>query len=175
MALKKVNSKIPSSKLGVIISALLICVCSTYGQPSLPVRNINVNAIQSLNFGTFVLMGGTGGSVLMGYDGIRTATPGIILLGSAPYGQPAIFEVQLLQGRNVRIDFSPTAILTNSDGGTLMLNIGPTEKGINGAYFPTSNNREFKTLLRVGGKLDIPGTAIPGTYSGTFFITFNQE
>jgi len=158
-----------------MITALLFCVGYSYAQPSLPTRSIEVNATQSLQFGTFVVTGGAGGSVLVGWDGSRTATGSIAVLGGAPYAQPAIFEVKLLQGRNVHLDFSPTSTLTGSNGGSLTLNIGPTEKGINGAYFPTNNNRDFTTLLRVGGTLDIPGAAIPGTYTGTFFITFNQE
>ncbi len=175
MTLKTVNSKIFHTKLVITITALLFCVSYSYGQPSLPTRTMVVNATQALQFGTFVLTGGAGGSVLVGYDGSRTSTGSIALLDVAPYAQPAIFEVELLQGRNVHLDFSTTANLDGSEGGSLTLHIGPTEKGNNGAYFPTSNNREFTTLLRVGGKLDIPGTAIPGIYTGTFFVTFNQE
>jgi hypothetical protein len=175
LALKKVNSKIPTNTLGIIIIALLFCARYSYGQPSLPTRSIEVIATQSLQFGTFVLTGGGGGSVVVGWDGSRTATGNVALLGIAPYSQPAIFEVKLLQGRNVNVDFSSTTTLTGSDGGTLTLHIGPTEKGTTGAYFATDNNRGFITPLRVGGTLDIPGTAIPGNYTGTFFITFNQE
>lgn len=173
--MKTVRSKILPNTLAIIIIALLFCVSYSYGQPSLPTRTMEVNEIQSLQFGTFVLTGGTGGSVVVGYDGSRTATGSMALLGIAPYAQPAIFEVKLLQGRNVHIDFSATTTLTGSDGGSLVLHIGPTEQGVSGAYFATNNNRQFTTPLRVGGKLDIPGTAIPGNYTGTFFITFNQE
>lgn len=175
MTLKTVNSKIPRHKLGIIIVALLFCAHYSNAQPNLPTRAIEVTATQPLQFGTFVLTGGAGGSVLVGYDGSRTATGSIALLGIAPYAQPAIFEVKLLQGRNVQIDFSSTTTLSGSDGGALTLHIGPTEKGTNGAYFPTNNARNFITVLRVGGTLDIPGAAIPGIYTGTFFITFNQE
>lgn len=175
MTLKTVNSKIPHNKLGIIIIALLFCVCYSYGQPSLPTRSIEVTAIQPLQFGKFLLTGGAGGSVVVVWDGSTSATGSISLLGTEPYAQPAIFEVNLLQGRNVHISFSDVTTLTGSDGGSLTLHIGPTEKGINGAFFPTSNNRNFRTSLRVGGTLDVPGSAIPGTYTGNFFITFNQE
>jgi hypothetical protein len=178
LILKTVNSKTPTNKLAIIIASLLFCVSYCYAQPSLPTRSIEVRATQALEFGVFALTGGiagTGGSVLVGYDGTSTATGNIILLSGTPYAQPAIFEVTLLQGRNVNISFSATTTLYGNDGGELTLNIGPTEKGNTGAYFPTNNNREFTTLLRVGGKLDIPGTAIPGIYSGSFSITFDQE
>ncbi len=173
--MKIVNSKITLCKLKIIIAVLLFCVSYSYAQPSLPTRSIEVTATQVLQFGTFVLTGGGGGSVVVGYDGSRNATGSIAILGVLPYAQPAIFEVKLLQGRNVHLDFSPTTTLEGSDGGSLILHIGPTEKGTNGAFFSTNNNRDFTTLLRVGGTLDIPGNAIPGTYTGTFFITFNQE
>jgi hypothetical protein len=171
----KVNLKIPYNKLEIVLISMLFYVSCSYGQPALPTRSIEVNATQSLQFGTFALTGGAGGSVVVGYDGGRTASGNIALLAVAPFSQPAIFEVKLLQGRNINIDFSAITTLTGSDGGSLTLNIGPTEKGINGAYFQTNNGRDFTTVLRVGGTLDIPGAAIPGTYTGTFFITFNQE
>ena len=171
----KVNSKIPYNTVSAIIASLVFCVSYSYGQPSLPPRSIEVNATQSLQFGTFALTGGAGGSVIVGYDGGRTVTGSIALLAVAPYAQPAIFEVKLLQGRNININFSASTSLTGSDGGSLTLNIGPTDKGISTANFPTNNSRDFTTLLRVGGTLDIPSGAIPGFYTGTFFITFNQE
>jgi hypothetical protein len=93
----------------------------------------------------------------------------------APTAQPAIFEIKLCQGRNVIITFSATTTLTGSNGGSLTLDIGPTEKGINGASFTSNSDCNFITPLRVGGTLNIPGTAIPGTYTGSFDITFNQE
>ncbi|WP_050855221.1 DUF4402 domain-containing protein [Flavobacterium frigoris] len=173
--MKIVNSKRPFHTLKIFIAALLFGASYSYGQPSLPTRSIEVTATQALQFGTFALTGAAGGSVVVGYDGSRAATGSIAILGISPYAQPAIFEVKLLQGRNVHLDFSPTTTLQGSDGGSLILHIGPTEKGTNGAFFSTNNNREFTTLLRVGGTLDIPGNAIPGTYTGTFFITFNQE
>ncbi len=171
----KVYSKTPYNIVNKLLASLLLCVSYSYGQPSLPPRSIEVNASQSLQFGTFALTGGAGGKVLVGYDGARTVTGSIALLAVAPYAQPAIFEVKLLQGRNINIDFSATTSLIGSEGGSLTMNIGPTDKGISTAVFPTNNSRDFTTLLRVGGSLDIPSGAIAGSYTGTFFITFNQE
>jgi hypothetical protein len=172
--LKKVNSKTASNKLGLILIVILFWVIGAHGQPSLPTRSIEVVATQPLHFGTFVDTG-TGGNVAVGWDGNRTASGSIVLLNFAPYAQPAIFEIELLQGRNVHIDFSASTTLTGNHGGSLKLIVGPTEKGNNGAFFPTSNDRKFITTLRVGGTLDIPIATIPGTYTGNFYITFNQE
>lgn len=157
----------------IIVAGLFFGGSCSYAQPALPTRSLEVKATQELNFGTFALTGSGGGSVVVGYDGSRSKEGSIALLGND--SQPAIFEVKLLQGRNVYIQFTDTATLLGSDGGSLTLNIGPTEQGGSGASFSTQNSRDFTTPLRVGGKLDIPGTAMPGTYSGYFYITFNQE
>lgn len=111
----------------------------------------------------------------MGYDGSRSSTGNIVLLAMDPTAQPAIFEVKLCQGRYVIITFDSATTLSGSDGGSIELEIGPTEKGINGASFSTNSDCNFITPLRVGGTLHIPGTAIPGTYTGNFNITFNKE
>jgi len=111
----------------------------------------------------------------MGYDGSRSSTGDILLLAVAPTSQPAIFEVKLCEGRNVVISFSPTTILTNGTGGTLTLHIGPTDRGISGAFFPTNSDCNFINTLRVGGTLEIPASVQTGVYSGSFDIVFNQE
>ena len=147
----------------------------SFAQPDLPQRSLTVTATQAIHFGTLCVTGGAGGTVTVGYDGTRTSTGNIALLSIAPTAQPAIFEIKLCQGRNVIITFSATTTLTGSNGGSLTLDIGPTEKGINGASFTTNSDCNFITPLRVGGTLHIPGTAIPGTYTGSFDITFNQE
>lgn len=155
--------------------AFFVCIGSSIAQPVLPQRTLSVLPTQSINFGTFYITGGSGGTITVGYDGSVTSTGDILILAMAPTAQPAIFEVKLCQGRNVIITFSATTTLTGSNGGTLTLDIGPTERGSNGAFFATNNDCDFITPLRVGGTLHVPGTAIPGNYTGSFEITFNQE
>jgi hypothetical protein len=87
----------------------------------------------------------------------------------------AVYQVKICDGRNVSITFDATTSLSGSNGGSLTLDIGPTEKGGNNASFTSGGDCNFITPLRVGGTLHIPGTAIPGTYSGSFDITLNQE
>lgn len=155
--------------------ALIVCAYTLSAQPELPQRTLTVTPTQAIHFGTLCVTGGAGGTVTVGYDGTRTATGNIALLSISPTAQPAIFEIKLCQGRNVIITFSSTTVLTGSEGGSLILDIGPTEMGANGASFATSSDCNFITPLRVGGTLNVPGTALPGTYTGTFDITFNQE
>ena len=118
-----------------------------------------------------------GGTVTVDWQGSRSATGDVVLLSSNPPPSPAIFEVKLCQGRNVVITYSATTLLTGSDGGSLLLNIGPTEKGVSGSSFPINNDCNFITQVRVGGTLVVGSmTANPGgNYSGSFSITFNQQ
>ncbi len=147
----------------------------SYSQPKLPPRTMTVTAAQAIHFGTLCLTGGSGGTVKVGFDGSRNSTGGIALLSMPPTAQPAIFDIKLCSGRISNITYSATTVLTGNNGGTLTLDIGPTEKGISGSSFITNNDCNFITQLRVCGTLHIPDNAIPGTYSGNFDITFNQE
>lgn len=153
----------------------VVCVSFSFAQPALPQRTLTVTPTQAIQFGTFCITGGAGGTVTVGWDGNRTSSGNIVLLAMAPTAQPAIFEIKLCQGRNVNISFAATTSLTGSAGGSITLDIGPTEKGPNGCSFSTNNDCNFITPLRVGGTLHIPGSAPPGTYTGSFNITFNQE
>jgi hypothetical protein len=157
-----------------LATVLFFCFDFSFAQPNLPPRTITVTPTQGIHFGTLCATG-SGGTVTVVWDGSRTSTGDITLLSMAPTAQPAIFEIKLCQGRNVIITFAATTILTGSNGGSLTLDIGPTEKGPNGAIFPTNNDCNFITPLRVGGTLHIPGTVIPGIYTGSFDITFNYE
>lgn len=169
------------SKLCPLIRSLLVAMIVfvwsnlSIAQPVLPARIITVTPTQSIHFGTFCLIGGSGGDVIVGFNGARTSNGDIVLLSRAPSSQPAIFEIKLCEGRNVTISFSATATLTGSNGGSFIMDIGPTDKGVNGASFSTISDCNFITPLRVGGTLHVPGTALPGIYSGSFSITFIQE
>jgi len=173
--MKALNTKKSLLKLLLLTAALFLCVSFSYSQPVLPQRTLTVTATQSIHFGTLCPMGWPGGTVIVGWDGSRTSTGNLLLLSMSPTAQPAIFEVKLCEGRSISITFDATTTLTGSNGGSLTLDLGPTEKGPNGASFATNGDCNFVTPLRMGGTLHVPGTAIPGTYSGSFAITFNQQ
>jgi hypothetical protein len=168
------NSKTHFVKTLLIAVVLYLCSCPAFAQPVLPNHSVTAIATQGIHFGTLYTTS-AGGTVTVGYDGIRSSTGGVTLLAIAPTSQPAIFEIKLCQGRNINITFDATTILTGSNGGELTLDLGPTEKGISGASFATNADCNFITPLRMGGTLHVPGTAIPGAYNGSFAITFNQE
>lgn len=162
-------------RTGVLLLSILL-LCSgrmSYSQPQVLPRTLSVTGSQPIHFGTFCITGSSGGTVTVAFDGTRTSSGDIMLLPVAPFPQPAIFEVQLCDAINVSISFTGSVTLNGSEGGSLTLEIGPTEQGASGSVFPATC--DFATLLRVGGTLSIPPETIPGNYSGTFEITFIQE
>jgi hypothetical protein len=165
--------------LSLLFPALFILVSLSYSQPGLPSRTVTVHSTQAINFGSFCLVnnGSSGGTVTVDWQGNRTATGQVMLLNSGPAPQAAIFEINLCQGRLVVINYPISTILTGSNGGSVKLNIGPTEKGVSGTAFQVNTDCSFITQLRVGGTLIIgSNTANPGgDYSGNFSITFNQQ
>jgi hypothetical protein len=147
----------------------------SFSQPGATQRTLSVTPVQAINFGAFCVTGNSGGTITVGWDGSRTASGSIVLLATEPIAQPAVFEVKPGQGRNVIISYPVTTTLTGSNGASFSLDIGPTEKGVNGARFTVNSNSFFSATLRVGGTLHIPGKVQPGIYKGYFDVTFNQE
>jgi hypothetical protein len=163
----------------LFIQVYLLFSGQVYAQPVLPPRTVTVNATQALHFGSFCLQnaGSSGGTVTVDWQGSRTSTGQVTLLAMAPLHQVAIFEVNLCQGRNVIITYSATTTLNGSNGGSMLLNVGPSEKGISGTSFQVNTDCGFITQLRVGGTLTVGNNASNpgGTYTGSFSITFNQQ
>ena len=90
-----------------------------------------------------------------------------------PFNQ-AIFEVEGIAGTVVSIMNGPNATMYGSNGGTMSLVIGnstPATPYYNIVQPPG------RTQFHIGGTLQVgaPAANPPGTYTGTFYITFNQE
>ena len=159
----------------IIINVLFSLTTVSYSQPGYQNRALTISTAQSINFGAFSITGITGGTVTVGWDGSRTATGSIVLLAMAPNPQPAIFEIKLCQGKSINLTFPSTAVLTCNNGESLTIDIGPSEKGSNGAFITGTKDCNFVNSLRVGGTLHIKGKALSGTYTGGFYIALNQE
>lgn len=171
--MKTYSAKSVFQKLWSLSIIFFFCVNTSIAQFEKPQHSITTSVIQSINFGSFCINGNSGGTITVAFDGSRTSTGGIVLLSNAPIAMPAIYEIKLSQGRNVNITYNSKAMLTNNNGKKLLLDIGPSDKGINGSSFTVGSDDNFTTQLRLGGTLHIPGTAPPGNYSGSFDITFN--
>ncbi|WP_158800016.1 DUF4402 domain-containing protein [Pedobacter sp. L105] len=149
-----------------LCAVLLLTSFSTYSQ-------ITVYTIQNFNFGTFY-QGSSGGTINVSTTGTRTATGDIILMNTWNSAAQAILEIQAPAGSVISITNGADAVLTGSNGGTVSLHL---ESSNLGSPFTTTAVPPARTTLNIAGKLTIGNSATspPGTYQGTFSITFNQE
>lgn len=159
--------------------ALSFLTVETYGQvsptDSIPPdpAQIAVYSIQNLRFGAFT-QGAIGGTVIIAPTGTRTVSGDIIQLNlGVPYSE-SIFEVEGIVGTVVSIYNGPNAILIGSNGGSMSMILGSSSPA---SPFIISTLPPSRTEIRIGGTLNVgaPAANPPGTYTGTFYITFNQE
>lgn len=139
-----------------------------------PPRPIQVTvSAQTLSFGAFT-HGALGGTVTISSGGIRTSTGDVILLGLGyPYNTTE-YEILANPGTLISILNGPNVNLPGSNGGSLTLSIGASDPV---SPFVTTAIPPLPTYLNVGGTITIgnPVANPPGSYSGTYDITFIQE
>ncbi len=135
--------------------------------------NISVYTVQNMHFGAFT-QGAIGGSVILSATGMRSVTGDVIQLNMGVTYFQAIFEVEAVVGTVISIMNGPNATLTGSNGGSMSMTIGGSSPG---SPFISSQQPPNRTTVNIGGTLSVgsPVSNPPGTYSGTFYITFNQE
>jgi hypothetical protein len=132
-----------------------------------------VYTIQNLSFGAFY-HGNTGGTVIIESDGSRSTTGDIVALNLGITYFNAIFEIEAPPGTIVSILNGPDATLTGSNGGSMTLSIGTSSPV---APFSTTLSPPSRTQVNIGGTLTVGNNTAspPGSYTGTFYITFNNE
>lgn len=167
-----------SCRRGFVLTLLIvIClffisqVAKAQEPPPRPIK-VTVTA-QALSFGAFTL-GVAGGTVTISSTGSRSSTGDVILLGLGFSFSTALYEIVANRGTLISLIFINPVTLTGSPGGTLTLNINssdPVSPFVTTVPYPTP------TLLNVGGTLTVANFLAnpPGSYSGTFDITFVQE
>lgn len=153
----------------LVSSFILFTLSATVVAQVKPPRPINVTVTQNLGFGVFY-HGALGGSVSITPDGVRSATGDVVLLISGLYFA-AIYRITGPPGTVVSLLNGPDVLLPGSGGGTLSLHIG---NSIPASPFVLTPG---PFLVNVGGTLTVGNSAAnpPGSYSGTFNITFVQE
>ncbi len=144
--------------------------------PFPPPNQLQVYNVQGIEFGSF-FPSSTSGTVTISPDGFRTSS-NVTLTGGG--FTPAIFDVVLIPGRLVSISWGTTTTLTGSQGGSMQMQIGPTDKvatGQTSAEFVTTGGHPFHNQVNFGGTLTVGGVAAnpSGSYTGTFYVTFHQN
>lgn len=176
--MKSVNSIIftRSYFITALIGGLLffISTFNAHGQEKPPRPLIvTVSLSQNLNFGAFY-HGNVGGSVIIYSDGSRSSTGDIVLLTMGYSFSTGLYDIVANPGTLISILKGPDAILTGSNGGSMLLQLGDT--------YPTNpfiitTTPPGSTQLRIGGILKVENTLMnpPGNYGGTYDVTFVQE
>jgi len=134
---------------------------------------ITVYNVQNMSFGAFST-GNTGGSVIISTNGTRTVTGNVVPLNLGVQYFQAIFDIDTPMGCIVSILNGPDAILTGSNGGSMSMHIGGSNPP---SPFITMVAQPLRTQVSIAGTLAVgtPAANPPGSYNGTFYITFNQE
>lgn len=144
--------------------------------PPHPVQSsisVYVDPSQGLAFGAFYQIG-TGGTVTVDAGGSRTSSGNVILANLGYSYSPVLFQVTASYGTTIQILNGPDVLLSGSNGGSMNLHLGRSDVG---SPFTTRTTPPARTQVRIGGTLTI-GSSVsnpPGTYNGTFNVTFIQQ
>lgn len=140
--------------------------------PGDPAR-VAVYTLQNLKFGAFT-QGAIGGTVVISSSGIRTVTGDVVALNMGYIFNEAIFELEGIIGTVVSINNGPNVTLTGTNGGSMSMSIGSSSPA---SPFIIAVQPPSRTQIRIGGTLNVgsPAANPAGNYTGTLFITFNQE
>jgi len=160
----------------LIVTFCLVSIFSFAQDPtdSLPTDPgaFSVYTAQNMAFGTF--SGGTGGTITISNTGTRSVTGSVVALNIASNHFQSMFEVEAPIGSIISIMNGPNATLTGSNGGSLILSLGPSNPA---STFSSNVQPPGRTIINIGGTLTVGNftASPPGNYTGTFYVTFNQE
>jgi hypothetical protein len=158
----------------VLFLIVVLCTISIQGfaqEP--PPRPVQVTVVQNLGFGAFS-HGIAGGTITITATGSRSATGTVIPLNLGFSFSAAVFRLVANPGTLITILNGPPATLPGSNGGSMTLTTGATDP-VSPFVIPTTP--PAYTPMNIGGTLTVGNSAAnpPGSYSGTFDITFIQE
>jgi Domain of unknown function (DUF4402) len=160
----------------LLVSGLFFISIFSYAQtdtlPDDP-GGLTIYPVQNMNFGAFSI-GNTGGTVIISNNGTRSVTGDVIALNLGALYFQSIFDIDGPQGSIVSIINGSDVTLSGSNGGSIHLRIGNSDPP---SPFIITVMQPARTTINIGGTLTVgsPAANPPGTYTGTFYITFNQE
>jgi len=132
---------------------------------------MKVTKFQDMSFGS-VILGNSGGTVIMSPTGIRSKTGDAILPSLGSQGSEAVFEVKAAPGTLITFLLGSTT-LSNSTY-SMNLQLGPSEPVppfINTVQPNGITDVHIGGILTVGNAQQNPA----GNYSGSFTVTFIQQ
>ena len=119
-------------------------------------------------FGKFIA--GTGGSVVLGTDGSRAATSGVMLFTQGSSQNAASFAVSGEGSYTYGITLPPNNV-SLSDGASHTMTVGSFVSNPSGTGILTAG---AQTLL-VGGTLTVSSAQAPGNYTGSFSVSVDYN
>jgi hypothetical protein len=166
----------PAVKIKCIIPLLCLLATGVQAQvDTLPGDPAVIMAytIQNLHFGTFSA-GNAGGTLVLSAAGGRTTTGSVVAINQGAAASPALFDIDAVYGSMVSVLNGPDATLTGSNGGSMLMHIGASNPA---SPFITIVRQPLRTHVYIGATLTVGNQAAnpPGTYSGTFYVTFALE
>lgn len=129
-------------------------------------QNLTVYNDQGLSFGSFYLLGATGGTLSVSNTGIRTSTGNIQEVNSSFLVSAFTLSTDSLNPVNIAITSSPIT-LTNANGDSMSL-----EAGISNPANPVVQSGSPVQIF-IGGTITVASEVPAGDYNGDLFITFS--
>lgn len=162
----------------LLVILMMLAGFSSYGQTptdDLPPDPgaLSVSTVQNMKFGAFYIRSGSG-TVSVQNNGSRNFTGDLVLLNLGMLFSQAIFDVEAPEGTIISIWNGPDATLSGSNGGSITLHLNDSNPA---SPFTSAIAPPGRTSVNIGGTITVGsgGPTVAGNYSGSFYITFNNE
>jgi len=126
---------------------------------------ISVAGGNQMKFGTIAVQAATPGTLILGTNGVLTATGGVDIVNAAlNQGQAGTFTLKADSGASINVSL-PSSVTLSNGANTIAASSFTTNPAL-----PTAGTGSTATYS-VGATLTLPSTQASGTYSGTFTVT----
>jgi len=129
---------------------------------------VTVTILQDIDFGAFAVSG-SGGTITVSSEGVRSATGGVVLLGDEYHA--GLFRVEAPNGSYLNLDSGLPATLHGSSGGQMNVELDETYPAFPFNTIAPFHDFQFGATLTVGSAGETP----PGAYNGSFEIVLSYD
>lgn len=147
------------------LKLVILCIVALVFQSGIS-QNLTVFKDQDLSFGSFYLLGSTGGSLSISNTGIRTTTGNIQEVNYSFLVSAFTLSTDSVNPINITVTSSP-ATLSNGVGNSMSL-----EAGIPNPANPVVQ-AGAPVQIFIGGTITVASEIPAGDYNGELFITFS--